>query len=166
MNWAEFDANCNKFLESTSTAIKLQIMTTVNLFSVSTFDKFLFWISDMRGKFNTDAANSRIGFSVSYLRWPKFLSLTLMTPIEKKAFADRLLAVIAETNTRTMVQRMYIEEIDMIHRLIDFINSVDIDQQKDIQNFSSFIDEYDSRRGTDFFETFPELVDLYHQGKK
>ena len=30
------------------------------------------------------------------------------------------------------------------------------------KNFASFIEEYDTRRGTNFFETFPELERFYH----
>lgn len=164
MDWDVFTANCEKFLEQTPESVRLQLMTTVNLFSVSTFDKFLLWISDLRGKFNRDASHNRIGFSVSYLRWPRFLSLTLLSPDEKAEFAKRLIAVIDETNSRPMEQRLYLEEVDMIHRLIDFINSVEKDQQAEIENFSTFIDEYDRRKGTNFFETFPELVELYNRG--
>ena len=30
------------------------------------------------------------------------------------------------------------------------------------KNFAAFIEEYDTRRGTNFFETFPELERFYH----
>lgn len=164
MDWDTFTANCERFLDETPPNVKMQIMTTVNLFSVSTFDKFLMWVGDLRAKYNVDRASNRIGFTVSYLRWPRFLSLTLLSSAEKEAFAKRLRAVIVNS-AADKHRRFYLEEIDMIERLISFIESVDADQVKELQNFRTFIDEYDARRGTDFHKTFPELAELYTKGE-
>jgi hypothetical protein len=33
--------------------------------------------------------------------------------------------------------------------------------KQDQQDFIKFVDEHDSRRGTDFLKTFPEMQDVY-----
>jgi organic radical activating enzyme len=163
MDWELFKSNCERFLEKTGDDVRLQLMTTVNVFSVSTFADFLRWISALRLRFNKTAAHNRIGFSVAYLRWPRFLCLTQLDENQKKAFAQSMKELLDELQAKGDIEKMYLEEVDMINRMVNFTTS----QEQDpilLKDFKLFIDEYDKRRGTDFHAVFPELKAMYDQG--
>ena len=57
----------------------------------------------------------------------------------------------------------YIEEIDQIDRLLNYMHSVEPDPEQ-LDAFVGFFDEYDHRRGTRLLEVFPELEATYLRG--
>jgi hypothetical protein len=55
-------------------------------------------------------------------------------------------------------------EIEKMERFIKYLISGKKDNINECRkDFSIFIDEYDRRRGTDFKQTFPELVPFYEE---
>ena len=163
MDWNAFRSSCEHFLSSTPDNVNFQFMMTLNVFSVSTFDQLLTWISELRHKFNPSMARSRIGFNVAYLRWPPFLCLTQLTPELKASFAASMKNIIDVLQNESSTRSMYLEEVDMINRLVHFASSQEPDP-RELLNFRCFVDEYDKRRGTGFLATFPELKPMYDQG--
>lgn len=163
MVWDEFNDNVRTVLQNTPYNVPIHFMTTVNVFSVSTFDEFLYWISDLRKTFNKDIGNSRIGFNVNYLRWPGFLNITQLPQQTKDEFAANLTDAVKHIQAQeNPLGRMYLEEVDQVGRLIAFMQNEKPDV-KTYQDFAPFIDQYDDRRGTSFQRTFPELEAYYQQ---
>lgn len=163
MVWSEFDDNVRTVLSNTPYEVPVHIMTTVNVFSVSTFDLFLRWISELRRTFNKDIGRSRVGFNVNYLRWPGFLNVTQLPQAIKDEFADRLLKTVQVIQSSgDPMGHLYLEEVDQVGRLIAFMQNEQPDP-KVYQDFAPFIDQYDDRRGTSFQATFPELEPYYQQ---
>ena len=164
MNWKAFNGNIEYFLENTPPLVKMHVMTTVNILSASSFHLFIDWVLDLRRRFGTSRKWSRVAFNVSYLRWPKHMSLTLLNDSQKKKFGERMEATIAKyPNNDHDLGTLYIEEVDQLRRLVDFMNSVKPDPIE-LKNFVRYFDEYDARRGTNLLETFEDLASVYTFG--
>jgi len=56
--------------------------------------------------------------------------------------------------------RFYLEEIDQLDRLCEFMHGKSDDESRDKKDFAIYFDEYDRRRKTSFQETFPELLEF------
>lgn len=165
MDWELFESNINYFLSNTPDHYQIFFMTTVNVFSASTFDDFLRFVAKLRKTYRNLKEHNRAGFNISYLRWPTHQCITNLDNDQKRAFAKRLLDCVDELKpNESDTSALYIEEVDQVHRLINFMNSepADLKQQA---NFAAFFDEYDQRRGTDLLQTFPELAMMYYEGK-
>lgn len=168
MNWQLFKKNIEFFLDNTPPSVRLQFMTTVNILSVTSFDWFLLFIGELRKQYGCRRERNRIGFNVAYLRWPRHQSITLLDKIQKRIFAKKMedaLAKLTIGGHEHFIHNLYIEEVDQIRRLIDFMNSVEPDPEQ-LDAFVSFFDEYDKRRSTSLLATFPELTETYALGKK
>ncbi len=163
MDWNLFEQNVEILLSETNSKVALTFMTTVNILSASTFDDFLYWITALRSKYTFELAHNRVNFSVSYLRWPQHQVITLLDDEEKKAFEARLKQAVVDCSDKKLYVPLYLEELEQIQRLIDFMWSVapDLDQ---VRKFRKFFDEYDRRRSTNLLKTFPELQYVYDLG--
>jgi hypothetical protein len=166
MDWTVFSKNIRTFLERAHPDIHLQFMTTVNVLSASTFDEFLRYVSKLREEFGGFRWKNRVGFNVAYLRWPYHQCLVHLDAEQKKLFGDRMETVINElTQDDQLVHSLYLEEVDQIKRLVNFMNSTEA-VPREQKNFTVFFDEYDHRRGTNLLQTFPELRRMYEAGKQ
>lgn len=165
MDWELFTSNIKYYFEHTPASSQLFFMTTVNVLSASTFDKFLYYIADLRKTYRNNREHNKAGFNISYLRWPIQMCITNLDKQEKENFANRLLKCIETLRPNdTDNSSLYLEEVDQVNRLIGFMNSEEasLDEQK---NFTMFFDEMDRRRGTNLLETFPNLTTMYNLGK-
>jgi organic radical activating enzyme len=163
MDWNLFKDNVEILLSESGPKVILSFMTTVNVLSVSTFDQFLHWITDLRNQFTLDLEHNRVRFNVSYLRWPLHQSLTILPQETKRAFAASLNQAVRDCSVKSHWVPMYLEEQDQVQRLIEFMFSQAPDPVQQ-RNFYTFFTEYDRRRGTNFLKTFPELQSLYQLG--
>ena len=167
MDWKLFTGNIEYFLENTPPRVRMQFMTTVNILSASSFNWFLDYVGNLRKNYGGRRAHNRIGFNVAYLRWPRHQSITLLDKPQKELFAQRMeesIAKYTEGGFDGNIQNFYIEEVDQIRRLVDFMNSVEPDPLQ-LESFCIFFDEYDKRRKTSLLATFPELGKVYEAGK-
>jgi organic radical activating enzyme len=163
MDWNLFEENVEILLSEAKPKIILTFMTTVNILSASTFDDFLYWITALRSKYTLDQTHNRVRFTVSYLRWPQHMSITLLDHDEKKAFAERLRTAVVDCTNKELWVPLYLEEQDQVQRLIDFMWSADVDLEQ-VRKFRRYFDEYDKRRNTNLLKTFPELQRVYDLG--
>ena len=164
MVWDEFTENCDTFLTQVDPQIRLNFMVTTNLLGSTTFDKFIEYIMELRRKFNSNVQYNRIPIMISYVRWPEHLSVTNLPDNLKSQYTSDWKKCIAD-NRNTLPARLYLEEIDQIERLIEFMNSVpQIDSE--VADFYHFHAEYDIRRHESVCETFPELSEHYTRGQQ
>lgn len=165
MDWQLFTSNIERLLSSTPSTMRLFFMTTVNLLSVGTFDKFLEFLMDLRQRYSQSRKYNRIGFNIAYLRWPQHQLITLLDAAERLRFEERLRVVLRTlAPSDSQLGTFYLEEADQVERLINFMNSREPDPAQ-LKNLVTFFDEYDRRRGTNFGKTFPELTVVYEQGR-
>lgn len=164
MVWSEFEENCNAFLTHVNPDVRLSFMVTANMLGATTFGKFIEWIVALRTKFNTTEAINRVPMMISYLRWPDHLSMVNLPPELKLRYSSEW-ATITDSLKSGVPGRVYLEEIDQIQRLTNFMNSSSSNNVQ-TQDFYLFQSETDRRRGTDVCATFPELADYYAQGKQ
>ena len=164
MEWSLFTGSIEKLLSQTPPEVRLFFMTTVNILSVSTFDKFLEFMIDLRGRHSISRKYNRVGFNIAYLRWPRHQLITLLDAPERRQFEERLEAVIEKLKpSDTDKGTFYLEEVDQVRRLVNFMNSREPDPEE-LKNLVLFFNEYDRRRGVNFLETFPELRTTYETG--
>lgn len=165
MDWELFTKNIDYFMSNTDPSVRISFMTTVDIFASASFDDMIRMVCDLRKKFDTNRAASRVGFGVNYLRWPKHQQITLLDKDQKRIFAEKMEAVIAERTSGgyDVNGNLYIEEVDQIRRLVDWLNSEDpIDDE--LINFVNIFSEMDDRRETNLLETFPNLKATFDRG--
>lgn len=162
MTYDEFTDNCRYFLKSTDT--RLHFMVATNLLSVTTFDGFLKFVHELRMEFNETDAENRVPMMIAYVRWPQHLNIRhLPKDIKDKYGPLWLETVMARTRQAdpTKAGRFYLEEIDQVQRLINFMNAEEPDRLQQMKNFFLYHEQYDERRDTNFYEVFPELIPFY-----
>lgn len=168
LNYDSFLFNCRKFLSETGDDSRLHFMITFNMLSLSSFKEFLSDVWTLRTEYNLNDAMNRLPMMISYLRWPQFQDVRV-APLEVK---QKYLAEITEyvafrmvNTTENSIGRFYLEEMDQIERLGEYmmepLEPEYLKQQ--MKDVSSFYQEYDRRRTVNFAATFPELNDFYKQ---
>jgi organic radical activating enzyme len=131
LNYSKFLQNLSRIKEECPN-VKLHIMSTYNIFCVSSFTEFL---KDIKQVDNT------ISLHVSRLTQPSFLTHRLVSEYKRES-----LEYIKEnfnTNTVKRFENVYYDDT-----YVDLVE----EQRK----FKEFVTEYDKRRGLTFLETFPE----------
>lgn len=158
--WSEFKENCELFLANTHPDTRLGFSVTSNSLGVTSFTEFLKFIVGLRKKFNTDNAYNRIPMMISYLRWPNFICLVNLPQDVKVKYAAEWLEYARSESFENKgygeIGGIYLEEIDQLERLCEFMMSKNIGEP-DMSDFYMFYTQYDKRRGKDFLKTFPEL---------
>ena len=91
----------------------------------------------------------------NFLRYPEFLSLTILDSASKQRFTHEVKTLIIDRSDLSD------SEVDQLNRMIDYMNGTDSKKLQLRKDFAAFITEYDHRRGTDFNNTFPELIEFY-----
>lgn len=159
LNYERFMQNIVKLLNNTN--VRVNLMITFNALSVTTFKDFLFDIWNLRSKYNESDALNRIPFMIAYLRWPPFLGVHILPRHIKESFAVEITAFVkahTRNNSPNKCGRFYLEEIDQVERLCEYMLSNETPEHLD--DFKKYITEYEKRRNLDFRQIFPQLVGL------
>lgn len=153
MDYAKWSKNLEKVLDNTNNIVA--VMTTVNLTSITTYCDFVRYLLDLRKHYNKNSTFNKVQFMTNFLRYPEFLSLTILDSDSKERFTSDVKKLITE---RTDLSP---SEVDQLERMIDYMNGTDSREVQLRKDFAAFITEYDNRRGTNFNTTFPELTEFY-----
>ena len=153
-------SNVKKILRNTKS--RVTIMTTINLLSLPTFNKFIDEIMDLRIEFNERTEENMIPLSINYLRFPPHLQAIILDLPKREEYADSI-----EEYARGWLKyhspsnhaRIYLEEFDQIQRFCDYLRTQPT-QHKYREDFVKFVESYDSRRNKCFVDTFPEFEHL------
>ena len=136
-------------------------MTTVNALSAFSFKDFLEDVLILRAKHYKTAANSTLGLSINYLRWPRFQDIRILPKEVKAEAAKEILEYVYSHKDKTKGNgeaMFYLEEIDQMERLIKYMEQDLPEYTEMIQDFKLFFNEYDRRKGLDFTRAFPEIA--------
>lgn len=163
LNYAEFLKNCSDVLDNTDESVEFHIMTTVNVLSAPTFLDFLKLFKGLREKYQISKHNFRVNCRINYLRWPEHLNINLLSRSDKEKYAKEWVDF-AQANALTEEkhdwQTFMLDDLDQVKRLAEYmlISNSGRDQFDD---FRTFVKEVDSRRNSNFIETFPELAYMF-----
>jgi hypothetical protein len=95
------------------------------------------------------------------LRYPEFLSLTLLDNETKTKFANDVENLIAERGKFDGLATLSFTEVDQLRRMVDYMNETNPNEIRLRKDFIAFVDEYDHRRSTNFNQVFPGLRNFY-----
>lgn len=154
--------------------LDVTIMCTFNLLSIPRFKNFLSDILAMRRSASVaQPVNSIRGVNLDfpYLRSPRYLSALI---------ADSFQIDIMEKNAEWMERNkakfdevdyhdgFYPHEIDNLRRVINVMRAEDPNSAENVtarHNFYMYVQQHDQRNGTNFRNTFPEMVHYYDRCK-
>ena len=139
----------------------MHVMCTVNALCLDSLVDFLEWIINLKISYGKAAVN----FSLNILRFPSFQSALILPDKIRTEYKDQL----ADFMTRHAGSEFIHEfEWNQLQRLVDYLDVVktphseafDLDRLRN--DFKQFFTQYDQRRGKDFAQAFPNLVEWYN----
>jgi len=169
LDYDKWLANINKFLTELPKT-RITIMCTTNILSITTYDKLLKDVLDIKRKYyNADLRRLPISLDVAILRHPQHQCVSILTD-EYKTYMDSSLDFMNANKNTLEVPGFHDYEITRLARFIEFMKSppnenenLDIPRMR--RDFYKFMDEHDNRRRTNFLKTFPELENFYNACK-
>jgi organic radical activating enzyme len=173
LNYNEWIKNVKYLLESIP-ELRIVIMCTANIFSITSIDKLLQDVLDIKLKYRNSQRNIPIVIDTSILRWPHHQNLSIV-PSRYLDVLHKSLEFMLKHEEANGINQPYSGffqfEIEKFKRMIEFAMSEPnpnegINLTNSLRNFYLFVNEHDRRRGTNFITTFPELVPFYDYCKK
>ena len=138
----------------------LHIMCTINALCLDSLVDFLEWIVNLKISYGREAVN----FSVNILRFPSFQSALILPDNIRTAYKHRLADFMARHSDSDFIQEY---EWNQLQRLVDYLDVVKTPHSEAFEldklrsDFKQFFTQYDQRRGKNFAEAFPNLVEWY-----
>lgn len=152
--------------------IQFTIMSTYNLLSVTTYDKFLKDVLDFKREYGNPDYNPLL-LDIPYLRHPEHQSVFILEQEQLELIYNQITYMcqnLEHKNWYSTANRGFHEdEAEKLKRIYTMAkNSVENPNEYtniNRKDFVIFVDEHDRRRGTNFVETFPELENMYKKWK-
>ena len=144
------------------------VMATYNVLSVTSFTDFLKDMLTIKQKYATLSRTLPLSIDVPYVRYPPFLAGWIITENFIKDMEDSVTFMYRNRNWGPVFDGFYDFEVNRMERLYYVMRENMGEKESNFEqrrNFYEFIQEYDKRRGTDFFKTFPELKGFYYYCK-
>lgn len=168
LNYDKWLANLDRILTELP-SIKVTIMCTANIFSITNFKRLLEDIMHLKLKHLTEDRNMPLTIDISILRWPAHQCVSILPPEYANLMESSLQYMLdhqENENGNKPYEGFFIFEIEKMKRFIETIrhpvnDAEGVNVQKAMQDFYIFVNEHDKRRGTNFAETFPELMEFY-----
>jgi pyruvate-formate lyase-activating enzyme len=157
MDYKIWLSNCHKFLESVP-SVNFTVMSTYNALSVTSYIEFLKDILIMKLKFHQEGRS--IDLDIPYLDHPRWMSVRIL-PTSYIEMLKLQVEFMKDNHCNGKgFQNWEIEKLDRIQYLIK-----GDPEELWLRDFWLFFNEHDSRRNTNFLDTFPELTELYNHCK-
>jgi len=139
------------------------IMSTYNILSIPSYKLFLKDLLYIKQKCNRSHFGNLL-LDIPYLRYPSHQTAFIATPELRLLIHEQIEFMKTHINTPDN-PGFQEQEINGLVRLCDVLDSDKSNQTINRQDFVKFVDEHDRRRGTNFVNTFPELVSTYLEWK-
>lgn len=157
----KYEANLHHLMTN-MTNPSFSFMITFCLLSIPNFNLLLDKILEFRERYNTDGVQ-RIRFDTPYMLEPPHLTALIANDwiINKlESQLEYMLTHVDDTNINKFTTTEYLK----FKRVVEWVKTnryqndeLDLNRR----DFARFVDEHDSRRGTDWYTTFPELHHFY-----
>ena len=169
LNWNYFTDTVEEFLERIPVRNSVTFIITYNNLSVTSLDKLLEYIRQLRQRFST--TYQRVWFDIPLLRQPAWQQITLLPESYQMIHEDNIdmMKKFQEGEFKDPEWSSYAVykdfEIQKMQRNLDYWrNNLDANAQHK-KNFYAFFNEHDRRRGTSFEKTFPEMEEFWQECK-
>jgi hypothetical protein len=174
MNYDQWLKNIERMINEVPRAA-ISIMSTYNILSIPSYTKFLDDILKLRLKYRHIAYQNHrapIVMDMPYLRHPPHQA-SYIIPENLLHYVEEQIKFMEDNQESSVPSQEYTgfyeHEIYKLRRIYNIIKT-EIDSGKDNsifrKDFVAFVDEHDRRRGTNFSETYPELVGMYTDWKQ
>jgi pyruvate-formate lyase-activating enzyme len=169
LNLKLWERNLDKYL--TETGQPISFMITFNILSVTTFKDLLIKILEWRVKYNrynkTDQPQM-VRFDTPYLKEPLQYDMNILPKDKFMPYMYDSLKFMEENVDTYDSDKFSRVEFEKFRRVVDYMSVTHYDNDKIIEgqkDFYNWFNELDKRRGTDFKNIFPEMLDFYYMGK-
>jgi organic radical activating enzyme len=163
LNWEKFERNMVKIAEKANIRA-LNVMMTINSTCLYSITDFMDWMLSMKSRFTDEFVPV---WSVNLLRFPSFMNPVALPDDLRMERKEHLESWLSTRKYHPFIHQM---EIDGVQRLIDYLDVIKTPHRKTSskmsrwRDFKTFHKQYDSRRGKNFEETFPEVLTKWYQG--
>jgi len=152
--------------------IQFTVMSTYNILSLPSYISFLDDILAIKREFG-HYTNTRTPMllDIPYLRSPNHQAVFILEKNMINMIYDQVTHMYANLEYKnwygTANRGFFEQEADKLTRIYNIAKDLQENEWTNVnrRNFVAFVDEHDKRRGTNFLETFPELVDIYYKWK-
>jgi organic radical activating enzyme len=154
LNYNKWKSNVEKILEE-SDIKRITIMMTINALCLFRIDEFLDQVLEWKIKYG----KKRVNFSINFLRFPAFMSITVLPNDIRTILSDKLDVWYEKNKNQPVISEW--GEHDDIKRLLEYVRVVetahayDNDLEINRRDFKSFFKQYDKRRNKTI-EVFPD----------
>ena len=164
-----WEQNLDTYL--TKTSLPITFMITFTILTVTNFQSLLEKILEWRVKYNGTDQNKwqRVRFDTPFLKEPLQYDMNILPKDEfmpyMKSHLDFIIANLDDKNRSKFSELEY----EKFLRVVKYMESSIYTPEKlkeGKRDFFNWFTEYDRRRGTDFQNTFPDLVKFYNDCKQ
>lgn len=148
------------------------VMSTYNILSIFTYKEFIKDILQIKLDYSDEKTiHSPIILDVPYLRYPHHQTMFNMPTSLLPLIYDQVTFMYQNMEESawwgTANKGFYRWEVEKFKRIYELVMHLKDEPEvtRNQRDFVLFVDEHDRRRGTNFLETFPEMVEIYHKWK-
>ena len=165
-----WERNLDAYLKGTGQPISFMI--TFNILSVTTFksllEKILEWRS-IYNQYNKTDQPQMVRFDTPYLKEPLQYDMNILPKKEYMKYMKESLKFMEKNLDDKDPTKFSEVEFEKFRRVVDYMAATEYDQDKineGQRDFYNWFNELDTRRGTDFVTTFPEMEKFFKKCSK
>jgi organic radical activating enzyme len=139
----------------------MHVMCTINALCLDSLVDFLECVVNWKLCYGKNAVN----VSLNILRFPSFQSALILPDDLRTRYKDQLVDFMARHSDSEFIHEY---ERNQLQRLVDYLDVVKTSHSEAFEldklrnDFKQFFTQYDQRRGKDFAQAFPNLVEWYN----
>ena len=150
------------------TKFPITFMITFNILSVTTFKSLLEKILEWRKQYGwyNELNEHRIRFDTPYLKEPLQYDMNILPKKEFMPYMHKSLKFMEDNVNDADPTKFTSVEFEKFRRVVDYMASTEYSPEKTLEgqkDFYNWFNELDTRRGTDFVTTFPEMEKFYNK---
>jgi organic radical activating enzyme len=155
--------NVDEFLDRIPSRNSVTFIITYNNLSITSLDKLLENILQLRSKHSK--TYQRIWFDLPLLRQPAWQQIQLLPESYQEIHKDNIKYMQQNSGEGQGYAVFKDFEIQKMLRNLSQWRIEKTNLTQDKKNFYAFFTEHDRRRGTNFLNTFPEMIDFWQECK-
>jgi hypothetical protein len=161
-----WEKNLDTFL--TKTTLPVTFMITFNILTVTNFQSLLKKILEWRVKYNIPEQTKwqRLRFDTPFLKEPLQYDMNLLPKDEFMPYMTNHLNFIKSNTDNDNRSKFSDLEYEKFLRVVKYMETTTYTSERLLEgkrDFYNWFTEYDRRRGTNFANTFPELINFYKE---